>query len=508
MVLNALFRRVAALVMGSVVAACTYVPFDAPRDVTRSDVVDGVTLSSDQTDNGGSRYYQLVDGRDALGARLQLIETARHSLDISTFLIKTDTAGRLFAAKLIEAAERGVRVRFLIDDVFTTSKDHEIALLDQHPNIEVRVFNPASRLAPKPMGFVLDFGRVNRRMHNKVFVVDNRIAILGGRNIANEYYQLDASAVFADFEILTIGKDSAKLGATFDTFWNDPYAVPIDALLGSIDRARIADDISEWKVETSPEEDAAYRDAVTSPYINRIRSGEVAPYRGKAWIKVDPPEKLRNVVGLGPHDIANALFTAVSSAKSEVVLLTPYFVPEDYGVQIFSDLVARGVRVRIVTNSLAATNHPYVHGGYLPYRKRLLEAGVELYEVRADVPALLDDGNNGDAPTKLTMHSKMGVIDNDQVFVGSLNLDPRSIRVNTEIGMVISSPRLARDMLHAINSDIHEYTYRVGLDDDQTLVWDYFGFGKNERRLSEPQATGFQKFMAHFTKMLGVEILL
>ncbi|WP_204113408.1 phospholipase D-like domain-containing protein [Shimia biformata] len=512
MVLTPTLPRLLAVAASVILVSCTQPPLDAPREVTRFNIVDGSPYDGRKVsvaqDRNQSVYFDLTEGRDALGARMNMIGNARKTIDVSTFLIKPDTAGRLFAAKLIEAADRGVRVRLLIDDVFTTTRDSDLALVDAHENIEVRMFNPSARGVPKALAFPFDFKRLNRRMHNKMFVVDNAMAIIGGRNIADEYYQLDTSAVFADFEIFTAGPDAAKLGGLFDTFWNDKYAVPLDMIVTDTARRRADAQFVDWDVDAHPEERAAYRDALASPYLKRILNGSEKPHFGKAWIITDPPQKLRNPVAEGPHAIANALFTEMKHAKREVVMLTPYFVPEDYGVKFYKSLVDSGIRVRIVTNSLAANNHPYVHGGYQPYRKDLLQAGVELYEVRADVPELLGVDDDGVGPDKLTMHSKMGIIDNDKVFVGSLNLDPRAIKLNTEHGMMIHSPSLARALRGNIDSALRNYAYRVDLDENGNLVWDYFGFGKAERRLSEPQATGFQKLIANITDLLGVELQL
>ena len=374
---------------------------------------------------------------DALGVRLALAERAERTIDAQYFLIKGDRAGALFAGKLLRAADRGVRVRLLLDDVFTTGLDAELSLLDLHPNVEVRLFNPVSRQGLKSLGFLFDFERANRRMHNKSFTVDGAATVVGGRNIAEEYFEIADKVEFADYEVIGFGQVATDVSRTFDLFWNSPQAVPIEAFgydvsFGDLDdlRATIAEQVEGAS-------SGIYTRAVNSKLLEDIRERRIAPIPAAARVVTDEPEKLEAPVDdYARQVLVDALADRVDAAQREAFFVTPYFVPGDVGVAYFSELAARGVRVAIVTNSLASTNHVAVHSGYFYRRQALLEAGVELYEMRAYV-----GGDRGEVERR-TLHGKFVIVDRQTLFVGSLNLDPRSIDLNTEMGMFIESPAI------------------------------------------------------------------
>lgn len=486
-------------------SACTAVPFQSDRPVQRAIPAEDTRISRlVLSKTGGAETDKvllapLTDGTDALGARLRLIEQAERSIDIKTFLIKPDTAGALVWLALYDAAERGVRVRLLYDDVFTSATDEEIASLDAHPNVEIRTFNPLSRNSTKGMNFVLDFGRVNRRMHNKAMIVDGALAIIGGRNIADEYYQIRTKNEFADFDLLVGGGPVQDLSDAFDLYWNDKWAVPL-RLLEEGDDTPLREARALLQTEAFSEEAEIYQRAVNAPYLRELATGEEASFEGRGRVVVDDPEKLRASPGTGPFIIGNSFYNTLMRAQSDVLVITPYFVPEQYGADVFADLEARGIDVRIVTNSLAATNHPYVHGGYAPYREQLLNAGVEFLEVRKDAPALTVGSE-----TPLVLHTKLAIVDDRVLFVGSTNIDPRSIRQNSEIGMIIESPVLARRILDGIEENGADYAFRVELDDNGRPVWRYRGASGPEDFASEPGASGWQKAVAAIAGWLPIE---
>jgi putative cardiolipin synthase len=497
-------RATALSLILAVGAGCTYVPFDAPREVTMSTPPGGgfaaaIAQRVDALPSGDTALVPLVDGNDALGARLKIIERAERSIDLKTFLIKPDLAGSLMALELYAAAERGVRVRLLFDDVFTTAEDDQIAQLDSHPNIEIRSFNPLSRNSTTAANFALDFGRVNRRMHNKAMIVDGAIAVIGGRNIADEYYQINTSHEFADFDLLVAGAPVADLAAAFDLFWNDAFSVPLAALATS-DGAQLRSALEGFRSQANSEAAGIYDRAVGSERLDELLSGSLPALPATAQVVVDDPGKLRNAPGAGPYLVGEEFYQTLNRAQGEVLVLTPYFVPEDYGAAFFEGLVARGVRVRIVTNSLAATNHPYVHGGYAPYRDQLLAAGVEFLEVRADAPAL-----TGGHDEPLTMHTKLAVVDDTTVFVGSLNVDPRSIRQNSEIGVIFQSPALARNITGRVDAVAADYAFTVTQGADGRNRWRYDGASGVEVYDDEPGASFFAKLVATVTGWLPVE---
>ena len=497
-------------VVGSTLIGCAHVPFDYPRvassarDISAGGQVYGSAASLTRGRGGKSAFIPLVEGNDALGARLRLIESAERSIDAQYFLVKPDLAGGLFAQSLADAADRGVRVRLLVDDVFTTANDRQVAYLSSHQNIEVRLFNPLSRNSPKLMNFLLDFGRVNRRMHNKSLTVDNAMSIIGGRNIAEEYFQVHTDAEFADFDLLCAGPVARDIARTFDSFWNDSYSVPVEAFVrtaGATERQRIRSDIDDRADRAAKD---IYRRAVNSSYLRDVLAGRVRPFFAKARVVTDSPDKLRVPVREGDRPLADALQGQMDASRSEILIVTPYFVPRREGADYYKSLRARGVRVRVVTNSLASTNHPYVHSGHARYRRELLEAGVELYEVRADAPQILGQVPAGSS-VKLTMHSKAAIFDRKRLYVGSLNFDPRSIEINTELGLFLSDRTMAAKLARDIDEELQDYTYAVGLDKNGAMIWTYSGAGRTEVRFSDPGAGFFSRLVAGIAGVLPVE---
>ncbi len=494
--------------MSVVLVACTYVPFERDRPtelaLAKTDTLISSVVSRKLVSNSGSEIVMvpLADGNDALAARFRMIENAERSIDIKTFLIKPDIAGTLFWLELYNAAERGVKIRLIYDDVFTSASDEDIATLDAHPNVEIRTFNPLSRNSTTVGNFIFDFARVNRRMHNKAMIVDGAMAIIGGRNIADEYYQIRTSNEFADFDLLVGGEPISELSKAFDLYWNDEWAVPIARLYDGEDTS-LTEAVKRFNQRAESDEVLIYQRAMDSRFIADLKAGRVRTFRGEARVIVDNPEKLRNPPGKGPFTIGNSYYNTLLGAKSEVLVITPYFVPEDYGARVFEDLKARGVRVRIMTNSLAANNHAYVHGGYAPYRSRLLDAGVEILEVRTDAPELIVGSD-----TPLVLHTKLAIIDRDTLFVSSTNVDPRSIRQNTEVGMVIKSPQLANNILTRFDTLAPDYAFNVIKGEGGDLEWRYGGQSGVEIFRSEPGATAWSKFVAKVAEWLPVEPLL
>lgn len=484
---------------------CTYVPYDTDRapqaalppaqeTVSRFASVHGSGLTGDRV-----VMAPLLDGNDGLGARLRMIGDARQSIDLKTFLIKPDTAGALVWLALYEAAERGVKIRILYDDVFTSASDRDIASLNVHPNVQIRSFNPLSRNSGVVMNFALDFNRVNRRMHNKAFIVDGALAIVGGRNIADEYYQIETATEFADFDLFVAGAPVRQLSDAFDLYWNDPWSVPVENLARGDDTPLRAALANLGALAEAPEAEV-YRRAVGSTYLRDLEQGRIPAFTGRARVVVDQPAKLRNPPGQGPYVVGDALYNTLLRARREVLVLSPYFVPEDYGAAVFEQLARRGVRVRIVTNSLGATNHAYVHAGYARYRDRLLRAGVDIREVRTDAPSIVGSG-----PAPLVLHTKIAVVDDTTLYLGSANIDPRSIRQNTEIGMVIESSGLARNILRRFDEVADDFAFSVSVGADGAPVWRYTGGGLDETYTEEPNAGSWRKFQAGVAAVLPVE---
>ncbi|MEP3047175.1 MAG: phospholipase D family protein [Roseibium sp.] len=498
------------IAIGFILAGCTHVPFNFPKTASYANTLPKKSAAYIQAEKltraqgGKSAFFPLVDGNDALGARLKLIEAAEYSIDAQYFLIKPDSAGALFSLALINAADRGVRVRLLVDDVFTTADDEQIAYLSSYDNIEVRIFNPLSRNSTKTMNFVLDFKRVNRRMHNKSLTIDNSISIVGGRNIADEYYQVNTNAEFADFDLICAGPVARKITAAFDIFWNDPLAVPIEAFVTTPTEVTRKATRAQIEERTRQATLGLYHRAINSHLLKDISVGKVRPDFANVRVVTDKPDKLRAPVRDGERLVADAIMREMEQSTSEVTIVTPYFVPRKKGVEFYKGLSERGVRVRVITNSLASTNHAYVHGGYAPYRKKLLAAGVELYEIRADAPDIL-----GEVPPesdiKLTMHSKAALFDRNRMFVGSLNFDPRSIEINTELGLFLTDGSIISKIAGRLENGLRDYTYKVELDEDEKLTWTYNGAGLHEVLKTEPGAGVLPKTVSWVTRILPVE---
>jgi putative cardiolipin synthase len=446
---------------------------------------------------GKSTYLALSDNLEALRWRLLLADLATETLDAQYYLWKDDASGKLLALHLIEAADRGVRVRLLVDDVFTIDADASIAALNSHPNIEIRIFNPwkgRGSLLRRVTEFIGSSERLNQRMHNKLFVADNHVAIVGGRNIANPYFGLGERYNFRDMEVVTAGPVAEDISDSFDIYWNDDWAVTGEAFSppgytppGSAAlKEALRNELQQMEVfEQADLEDLLRHNELLPELIDASDTGDV-------WVVYDdPPTAVANDTGVRKVDKLQGISKAFNH---DLVIASAYFIPDDRFVDNLHALTDRGVRVRVITNSLASNNHTMVNSGYAPWRRRLLEAGVELFEYRGDIAdtgGIVVPGINGHA---ITLHTKAFVVDNETVYIGSLNMDPRSLHINTEMGLLIRDPGLADEVLLALQEDmLPENAWRVSLDENNELVWESAA-GKTHRQ----PARGFGQRMADF----------
>ena len=483
-------------------SACASLPTDYEKTETAAltdteDTSLGAAVSRwSAANNEQSGFYPLPTGLDALGARLALIDKAERSIDAQYFLIKNDSAGLIFAGKLVEAADRGVRVRFLLDDVFTTVEDEDLLRLDEHPNIEIRLFNPIARGGSSMLNFLLDFKTANRRMHNKSFTVDNQATIVGGRNIADEYFQLTADAEFLDFDILAFGPVAPAVSTTFDRFWNHQLAVPLSAFEISDEGLPALREQLNTAMRTTG--DSIYRQAIDAPLVQNLLNRTATLFPADAEVITDDPDKLLNEVSREQQILITRMAEVVAAATKEVIVSTPYFVPGDEGVAFWKGVVDSGIKVSIVTNSLASTNHIAVHSAYAGYRKELLQAGVDLYEVRANAVAVT---TSEEGPESVTLHTKAASIDGRYTFVGSLNLDPRSIDINTEMGVLIDAAALAEPLTERFKQRLPELAYKLELDERGKILWRATIDGKEVIETSEPLASRGRRFNAWVQKI-------
>ena len=414
----------------------------------------------------------MPDAAFAFDARVALIRRAERSLDMQYYLLRTDSVGLLMLNELRNAAARGVRVRLLVDDLYAGGEDELFFALSAFPNIEVRHFNPLpSRARFLPMRLALslfDLLRINHRMHNKLLVADNSFAVSGGRNVGNEYFMRDIAANFIDIDVLSSGPIVRDMSASFDSFWNSAQVRAIGDLVSSKPSADIS-----MKSFDSRAEGAAYEPELDSrdslgrlPVSQQMENGLLSRTWAPARLYADTPNKLsmqHDVAYLG--SVSEGAFDAIASSRREVKILSPYFVPGPQGMAVLQQFVANGGRVLIVTNSLGSTDEPLAYAGYERYRADLLKIGVTVYEIAPEGAARTR--RFGDFGTSISrLHAKVAVLDDDRIFIGSMNLDHRSASINTELGLVIESSELVKEFNELLAADHIELGYRLQLTPD------------------------------------------
>lgn len=467
-----------------------------------------LVLPMTQAHPGTSGIYPLNDARDAFAARVILAHSAERSLDIQYYIWRDDLTGTLLFEALHQAADRGVRVRLLLDDNNTNGLDETLAMLDAHANIEVRLFNPFAVRSLRMLGFITDFSRVNRRMHNKSFTADNQATIVGGRNIGDEYFGATDGMLFSDLDVLAFGPIVTDVSQDFDRYWNSDSSYPVAGLLPPIPESRLNQLQAEASViERSPEAAQYVRAISQADLIHRLEQGSLDLEWVTTRLVSDDPAK-----GLG-HEAPGTLLPAqlnslLGTPRNDVRLVSPYFVPTAAGVEAFSELVERGVHVSVLTNSLESTDVAVVHAGYAKRRKELLAAGVRLFELRRIPQQSGTRANITGGSSSSSLHAKTFAVDRRLVFVGSFNFDPRSANLNTEMGVLIDSPILAHRIETAFNRDILANSYEVKLSDTGSLYWLERRDGKEIRHDTEPGAGLLLRAWVGFAAMLPIEWLL
>jgi len=461
---------------------------------------------------GQTGFILLDNGLDAFVARALLAKKAERSIDLQYYLYHDDLTGKLLTYELIKAADRGVRVRVLVDDMGLGGRDFATAILNSHPNIEVRIFNPFSRYASRLSQFFTRFGSVTRRMHNKSFIVDNQIVILGGRNIGDAYFDADPSIAFADLDVLAVGPVVKNVSASFDKYWNSEVVYPIELLAS---RIPTEDEIQEkgqkffeW---IARQQDADYIRALEhSDLANKIRERRIELKWGAAEVIYDEPEKVRESREKSELLLAPQIKTYMDRVEKELILLSPYIVPGEKGVEFMSELKKRGVEVKILTNSLAATDVGIVHSGYAKYRKDLLRAGIDLYELNKTISKKERLAKKGLAgSSQASLHAKTFVLDRRWIFIGSMNFDPRSVYENTEIGVMLDSSELARYMAQEFDTDIDKSAFKLELHTDengcQHVLWHGHEDGKEQVFTVDPHTSFWRRLGTRFLGLLPIE---
>jgi cardiolipin synthase C len=472
---------------------------------------------------GDSGFVMLDDNVVALLARVMLADRAESSIDLQYYIYRGDQTGRLLTQRLLAAADRGVRVRALLDDMYVLGRDASVAALDAHPLIEVRIFNPfMARNASAGRQFAGDARRLNRRMHNKAFIVDGQVAVVGGRNIGDEYFGAKEEFNFRDLDLAAVGPVVADVASNFDRFWNSAQAYPIGAFQdiaagpAELDKARegLRSDVRQFA------ESDYVRAAAKVDFIRQVNEGRLTMYWGRATLESDLPEKGDPAMAQSSEvRMSPRLRPQVEASRRQLVLISPYFVPGQTFTDMLVALEARGVEVLLLTNSLAANDVAAVHSGYSKYRKRLLAGGVEIHELRPAPGGVSGSGfGSGGSGTSAggssgsgssggaSLHAKAFVVDAEVVFVGSFNMDPRSMMLNTEMGVVVDSPELAQAVLDYYRRGTSPgSSYRVSLDDSGRLRWETEVDGKPVTYDKEPEASLWKRTQAVLLRALPIE---
>jgi len=441
----------------SMLNGCASIPLNYPRTPTTAlphpEETRTWTMIQQQLDThpGDSGFYLLPSGVDAFVARILLIEAAERTLDLQYYIFHGDITPKLVVDRMLAAADRGVRIRLLVDDWNIRGKDPVLAMINAYPNIEVRVFNPVagrrSAFLSRPVQYLFGEGRIKNRMHNKAFVVDNTVSIVGGRNIGDEYFHAQPDVNFEDLDIMAMGPITKEVSAGFDEYWNHELAIPIRAF---VSREPTAEDIQKARQILDEHREALKateygRRLRESDLLKRLEAGRLPVVWAQGEVLYDRPERVN---ASGPPDPSNSmgprLREIIEGAQNEALLISPYFVPREGGVKLFAKMRGRGVAVKILTNSLASNDVPLAHGGYARYRKDLLRLGVDLFELKPAPGQREEKGHTQvGGSSGAALHTKTFILDRKVLFVGTFNLDPRSVWFDTQNGIAVRSETLA-----------------------------------------------------------------
>jgi cardiolipin synthase C len=462
----------------------------------------GRLVAAEEGNKNLSGIRLLTSGEEALADLIALADHAERTLDIQYYIIQQDESAALLLHHVRLAADRGVRVRVLVDDLNTAGEDRRFLHLSEHANVEVRVFNPfpGGRFATwtRFVASASDIRRINHRMHNKLFVADNALAITGGRNIGDQYFTRDLHNNFIDLDVVAAGAIVPQLSASFDAFWNSKYAYPI---------ASVA---SPESAEPASPPLAGEAIAASADWLEReLAAGRLDLIWVPATVLADRPAKIASESSPDEEvTIANNLAALMRSATQELIVISPYFVPGDDGVALFAKLVGEGVHIRILTNSLASTDSPLVHNGYSRYRVALLKLGVELSEVRPKLGQKRARFHPFRSSTA-SLHAKALVIDQKTVFIGSMNMDARSARINSELGLVIRSAEIARQVTSLLDDISADGSYKLQLvGHSNQIEWSSGEPGAEKRWFTDPETTRLQRFTLKMLAPFAPEELL
>jgi cardiolipin synthase C len=537
-----IWRCLAALVLSTWAAGCASLPANVPRQASSAFNTPDQTalgrLVRERKAEAGSRSDSAFGILDSVGAayssRLALIESAQRSLDLQYYAIHADASTEILLQGLRDAARRGVRIRILLDDFNIVGKDAQVLRLAFEPNVEIRLFNPLPGSRQWLIGRIFTslhaMQRVQKRMHNKLFIADNAMGITGGRNLGDAYFGTGGESNFVDLDVLAVGRIVRDMSASFDRYWNDELAYPMQALVSARDLEELRK--APAPSNADPSQPAKPLPSTPAPTLTSSILPSVTPTAVAAagpvpmdlrkipltWapavVLVDKPGK----IGPGEDEVdagdtlVDGLLQLMDQARQDVLIVSPYFVPGTPMMQLFARMRAKGVRIRVLTNSLAATDAPAAHAGYARYRKDLLALGVELHELRADQEGTAGGMGStagfgsGGAPggsksglSRASLHSKALFLDRQLVVIGSMNLDLRSQLKNSEVALLIRSGALARESARLVEATLAQGAYRVELDGGN-LVWRAPPGARFTEARSEPEASAKLKLLV---KLIG-----
>ncbi len=462
-------------------------------------------------------YHVLYDPLEALAARIHLIDKAEKTLDLQYYIWDNDRIGSLALYSIIKAADRGVKVRLLMDDNNAKKMEGIYLALDQHQNIEVKLYNPYKFRHYRAMDMVLDLKRINRRMHNKSFIADNQISLIGGRNMSNQYYNVSDNYQFSDVDVMLVGSASDEIIHSFDEYWNDDYAFPVKQIVNPRHYALRFESLKQQL-------DDYYQKITVQNYLDLVtRSHNVEKWLNNSipfdWVKAevvhDSPSKIKSKAKKEQY-LNFQLINNLENPEHSVDIVSAYFVPEKKGEKILSDLAQRNIQVRVLTNSFKANDVSVVHAFYSKYRKNLLKNNVELHEFLSAPEAENLNANTEEIAEKTkvslkglsrsSLHAKLMAIDQKQVFIGSFNFDPRSAYLNTEIGVLLNSPSLAKAVHQTMDQNLSKYAYKLVLDANQRINWKIKNHnGDIKTYHKEPKMKWWQKAGVKLISWLPIE---
>jgi len=457
---------------------------------------------------GKSGFNIIRYGREAFTARIAMTDLTDKTLDLQYYLWDPDETGRLLAYHTLQVADRGVKVRVLLDDIGLQGRDNMIAAMDAHPNIEIRIFNPFSNRGLHALDFVTDTDRVNHRMHNKTVIMDNAFAIVGGRNIGNHYFGVSEDINFRDMDIAAVGPIVRDISKMYDYFWNGKWSVPISVI------TKHKYTMEDLEKERKKLEQKMSKDHYPYPLVKDSRElqDKMKHFLNDfVWTKGEvlwnDPEQMRLDKDKQSHTMISKLHHRVTKLHKNLLMESPYFIPRENGMKHLIALRKRGIKIRILTNSFASNDVMAAYAGYRSYREELLKHGVELYELRDDAGSSKII-NQTPAKTEVTtgLHAKVIVFDEKDLFIGSFNLDPRSSRINTEGGLYVQSPVLAKKVMENMKEGIDlKNAYRLGLDTKGKITWTTIEKGKEIVYTSEPKLNAWGRLKVKLYQMLPLE---